>query len=282
MKSQLQTARAQDSLRSHAILPEAREARREPSEVSDRAGIKSLVIDEHTHQRVRELRARGFAPKEIARSLGVKPAIVSDLVRTLAAQRDATDADTDHYDCLLNTGWSTGLKIDGHPEWSTAGADDSTGGLVTVLVARRRRHRHGATACVYLLDVYCLGIKNAMGPHSLDDQRLRRLADRIFSGYHAPPITAPIELVRDLVFGAAEYAQRLGFAPHPDFDRARDHLGPWSGPSAITFGCNGKPTYISGPHDNPDRVLRTLRRAVGRDGFNYTVGIDLTELPLTG
>ena len=120
------------------------------------------------------------------------------------------------------------------------------------------------------------------GPHSLDDQRLRRLADRIFSGYHAPPITAPIELVRDLEFGAAEYAQRLGFAPHPDFDRARDHLGPWSGPSAITFGCNGKPTYISGPHDNPDRVLRALRRVVGRDGFNYTVGIDLTELPLTG
>ena len=70
--------------------------------------------------------------------------------------------------------------------------------------------------------------------------------------------------------------------PDPDFNRARDHLGPWSGPTAITFGCNGKPTYISGPHDNPDHVLRTLRRAVGRDGFNYTVGIDLTELPLTG
>jgi len=282
VKSQLQTARAQHSLRSRAIPPDSGEARREPSEPSDRAGIKPLVTDEQTTQRVRELRARGLAPKEIARSLGIEPAIASELVRALAAQRDATDADTHHFDCLLNAGWSTGLKIDGHPEWSDADAEDSADGLVTALVARRRRHRRGVTACVYLLDVYCLGVKNAMGPHSFDDQRLRRLTDLVFSGYRAPPITAPIELVRDLVFGAAEYAQRLGFTPHPDFDQAHDHLGPWSGPSAITFGCNGTPTYISGPHDNPDHVIRTLRRAVGPNGFSYTVGIDLSGLPLTG
>jgi hypothetical protein len=104
----------------------------------------------------------------------------------------------------------------------------------------------------------------------------------VFSSYQAPPIAAPIELVRELVFGAAEYARRLGFAPHPDFDQARDHLGAWTGPSAITFGCDGKPNYISGPYDDPDRVLRTLRRAVGREGFNYTIGVDLSELPIAG
>jgi hypothetical protein len=136
--------------------------------------------------------------------------------------------------------------------------------------------------CVYLLDVYCLGVKNAIGPNNLDEQRLRLLTDKVFSGYQPPPIAAPIELVRDLVFGAVEYARRLGFAPHPDYAQARDHLGPWSGPSAITFGRDGKPTYISGPHDNLDHVLHTLRRAVGPKGFNYTIGIDLSELPLAG
>jgi hypothetical protein len=29
-----------------------------------------------------------------------------------------------------------------------------------------------------------------------------------------------------------------------------DH-GPWAGPGAITFGRNGKPTYVSGPYDDP-------------------------------
>jgi hypothetical protein len=250
--------------------------------MSDRTAIKPLVLDEQTSQRVRELRADGLSPKEIARSLAIKPAIVSDLVRRLAAERNAANPDADYFECLLNAGWSTGLKITEHPEWHEPSTDESTGGLVTVLAARRRQHRRSATACVYLLDVYCLGVKNTIGPDNLDEQRLRRLTDHVFSGYQPPPIAAPIDLVRDLVFGAADYAHRLGFAPHPDFEQARGHLGPWNGPSAITFGREGKPTYISGPYDNTDHVLRTLRRAVGHKGFNYTIGVDLSDLPLTG
>ena len=240
-----------------------------------------MIANELMHN-VRELRDQGLSPKEIARSLGMRPAAVSDLVRKLAAERDATNPDIDTIDCLLNAGWSTGLSIQGHPESQDRGADDGTGGLVTALVARKRRRRRGATVCVYLLDVYCLGIKNAMGPDNINDQALRRLTDNVFSGYHAPPIPAPIELVRDLVLGAAQYAHTLGFAPHPDFQQARAHLGPWTGPSAITFGRDGKPTYVSGPYDDPDHILRTLRRAVGRKGFNYTVALDIDELRMTG
>lgn len=240
------------------------------------------MIDREIIQNVRDLRDRGHSPKEIARSLGIRPAAVSDLIRQLAAERDAANPDADHVDCLLNAGWSAGLAIHGHPEWQDPGAADGSSGLVTALVARRRRHRHGATVCTYLVDVYCLGIKNAMGPDNLDDHRLRRLTDKVFSGYHAPPVPAPIELVRDLVLGAAEYAKTLGFDPHPDFRQARAHLGPWSGPSPITFGRDGKPTYISGPHDDPDHVLRTLQRAVGRKGFDYTVALDIDELRMAG
>lgn len=247
---------------------------------SDSSAIKLPMTDEQTIQRIRELRARELSPKEIARTLNIRPAIVADLVRKLAAEQNASD--TERIDCLLNAGWSTGLKINKHPECHDPDAEESAGGLVTALVARRRRHRRGATVCVYLLDVYCLGVKNAIGPNTVDEQALRRRIVHLFSGYQAPPVAAPIELVRDLVLGAAEYAQRLGFAPHPDFEQARGHLGAWTGPSAITFGDNGKPTYVSGPYDDADRILSTLRRAVGPKGFNYTIGIDLGELPLTG
>jgi len=241
------------------------------------------VTDEQTIQSVRELRARGLSPKEIARSLGMRPAAVAGLVRKIAAERDAAAyPDAEPVDCWINAGWSTGLSIQGHPEWCDPGADDGTGGLVTTLVARRRRHRRAVTVCVYLLDVYCLGVKNAMGPDNMDDQALRRLTDHVFSGYHTPPVRAPIELVRDLVLGAAEYARGLGFTPHPDFEQARTHLGPWTGPSPITFGRDGKPTYISGPYDDPTYVLRSLRRAVGRKGFHYTVALDPDDLRMTG
>jgi hypothetical protein len=241
-----------------------------------------LVIDDETMQSVRELRARGLSPKEIARSLGLRPAAVADLVRKAAAERDTANPDANLVGCWVNAGWSTDLSIAGHPDWRDPGADDGTGGLVTALVARRRRHRHAATVCVYLVDVYCLGVKNAMGPDDMNDRALRRLIEHVFSGYHAPPVPAPIELVRDLVLGSAEYARRLGFVPHPDFEQARAHLGPWTGPSAITFGRDGKPTYIEGPHDDPSHILRTLRRAVGHNGFHYTVAADIDELPMTG
>jgi transcriptional regulator with XRE-family HTH domain len=240
------------------------------------------MTDEPTSDHVRQLRARGLSPKEIARNLGIRPAEASNLVRKLAAQHNPTDGDAERVECLLNAGWSNGLRINGHPEWHDPSDDKNAGGLVTALVARRRRHRRGATVCVYLLDVWCLGVKNAMGPRTIDEHALRQRTGQFFSGYHHPPIAAPIELVRDLVLGAAAYARQLGFAPHPDFEQARAHLGTSTGPSAITFGHNGKPTYISGPHDNPDRILHTLRHAVGRKGFNYTIGIDPSDLPLTG
>jgi hypothetical protein len=238
-------------------------------------------MTDETSDRVRQLRAQGLSPKEIARNLGIRPAEASSIVRQLALEHDSRDED-ENVECLLNAGWSTGLQFDGHPEWHDPGADHTPGGLVTALVARRRRHRRGATVCVYLLDVWCLGVKNALGPTTIDEQSLRHRTLQFFRGYLDPPIAAPIELVRDLVLGAAEYARQLGFAPHPDFHQARAHLGPWTGPSAITFGCDGKPTYNSGPYDNPGHIHRTLQHAVGRDGFNYTVGIDLSDLPLTG
>jgi len=250
--------------------------------MSDPTAINTDMSDEHTIERVRELRARGLSPKEIARSLGIRRAVVSDIVRVLAAERDATGSEHERIDCLLNRGWSTGLKIEGQPEWHDPATDESIGGLVTALVARRRRHRRGATVCVYLLDVYCLGVKNVMGPDTMDEQALRRLTDHAFGGYEAPPIPASIELVRELVLGAADYARQLGLAPHPHFEQARPHLGPWAGPSAITFGHNGKPTYISGPYDDTNHIIRTLQRVVGPTGFNYTIGVDLNELPRAG
>lgn len=240
------------------------------------------MVDDEVTQKLRELRAQGQTPREIARSLGIRPAEASALVRKLAAERDSANPDADLLGCWLNAGWSAGLGVPERADWHDPGADDGTDGLLTVLVARRRRHRRRITACTYLVDAYCLGVKNAMGPDEVDDRGLRSLADAVFGAYFAPPVSAPIDLIRDLVLGAAEYARGLGFSPHPDFERARPHLGPWEGPGAITFGCDGKPYYISGPDDDPDHVLRTLSRTVGGRGFGRGVAYDLGDLRMAG
>ena len=128
--------------------------------------------------------------------------------------------------------------------------------------------------CSYLVDTWCLGVKNAMGPKRMGRRELEALTRQFYAPWQSRGIAIPLELAQHLVLGAVEFARRLGFEPHRDFQRARSALGSWAGPSAITFGLDGKPHYINGPYEDPQRVLATLERTVGRGGFHYTLSLD--------
>ena len=218
-------------------------------------------------ERVRELRQRGRTPKEIARTLGLPPAAVAPLIRAVAAAQPAREAAL--VGCWVNQGWAAGLTVTGHPEWPGVGAtaESGTSGLVNIMVAREKGS--SVSVCGYLVDVWCLGVKNALGPKSVDRRKLPGYTDWYFRSYDQPPLAAPIDLARHLVFGAIGYARELGFEPHPDFAGCVSHLGPWEGDSDITFGHEGKPMYIQGPYDDAARIVRTLRRSVGDGNFDY-------------
>jgi hypothetical protein len=219
-------------------------------------------------ERVRLLREQGRTPKQVARALGISPAEAGELVRAAAAAAQAAAPDPPLVGCWLNPGWSTGLAIEDHPGWPLR--EDPAGGsegLIAVLVARKPRYGR-VSVCGYLVDAYCLGVKNALGPEVMDDSDLRGFIRQYFSSYRGDPVEAPIELAREVVFGSVQYARDLGFEPHPDFSAAAGHLGSWTGPSTITFGKNGRPLYVLGPYDDARSVIRTLERTVGRGNFD--------------
>jgi hypothetical protein len=225
-----------------------------------------MADDEHL-ERVRLLREQGRSPKEIARILGIRPAEASRLVRAAAVLAQAAVPEQALAGCWINPGWSTGLALGDHPGWPRH--DDPAGGsegLIAVLVARRPRFGK-ISACGYLADVYCLGVKNALGPELMDERDLPGFVRRYFSGYRGAPVEAPVELARELVFGSMRYARSLGFEPHPDFAAAAGHLGTWAGPGTISFGKDGKPLYVFGPYDDHRSVIRTLTRTVGQGNF---------------
>ncbi len=222
---------------------------------------------------VRRLRSEGKPPKAIARALGVPQSVVASLVRVVAAERDAVAGEPEVAGCWINVGWSAGLSVDQSRGWADdkaeAASQEDLGGLVSVLVARRHRWDK-VSVCGYLADAYCLGVKNVRGPEIKNELDLRQFLPDYYVAYPHGWQDAPIELARHIVFGAVEYARGLGFEPHADFAPAADHLGAWEGPSAITFGKDGKPFYISGPHDNPREVIKTLERTVGPPpNFHY-------------
>ncbi len=227
-------------------------------------------------ERVRELRQRGLTPKEIARAVGLPPARVTQLIKAVAAAETTDLTRSPVVECWVSSGWSAGLTVTGHhPEWrDEPGDDDASSGLVGVLLAREAG-RSRVSVCAWLVDVYCLGVKNDLGPTRTYRTDLPMTVRNFFAVFGTRPVAAPLELAQHLVLGAVDYARSLGFEPaaEADFADTRGHLGPWQGPSAIRFGRDGQPFFISGPNDNPTRVLRQLERAVGAGNFHYMIGV---------
>jgi hypothetical protein len=238
-------------------------------------------------ERVRALRVQRYTPAEVARALGLRKAEAARLVRAVACERDggvtadparATNgrAAASHARCWVSPGWCNGLRIEAHPEWPEgAGAptEASDSGVANVLAAVPDG-RDRLSVCGYLVDTWCLGVKNAFGPVRMRIHEFASFRRKYFGPWESEGIAVSLELVQHLVLGAAEYARRLGFEPHRDLRRARRLLGSWEGPSAIMFGRDGKPYYLNGPYEDPPRVIATLERTVGRGGFDYTVSLD--------
>jgi hypothetical protein len=230
-------------------------------------------VSSEVAQRVAELRAAGRTPKEIARALGLKPAEVMPLIRAIGAQAPKREAPL--VGCWVTDHWSQQLGVSGHPEWpgmTAADAEYGALGLVGVLVARDTGS--SVSVCGFLVDVFCLGVKNTRGPATIDRRKLPEFIRTFFSSHSSqPPVPAPLELARHVVLGAVDYARSMGFEPHPDFAKGATLLGDWeTGSSDVTFGQEGKPLYINGPHDDTYGILAKLRQNVGEGNFHFIIG----------
>jgi hypothetical protein len=208
--------------------------------------------------RARALRAHGYSARQIARVLGVPRAAVAAVVRRTADSDRGLLAGADLKACWVSSGWSSGLLVDERFRWpDLADPTPHPSGLAAVLVARYAGP-DTVSACGYLVDLYCLGVKDVIGPRILNDQQHAQFTRAFFAGFRQAPIAAPIELAQQLVLGSARYAHSLGFEPAPGFESVRGHLGEWSGVRAITFGRHGRPEYIQGPYDDAPHIRHTL------------------------
>jgi hypothetical protein len=142
---------------------------------------------------------------------------------------------------------------------------------------------NGAVAvAIFLVDRYCLGVKNVlariMSRFEYESEIERRMA-RETGAKPASPAA-----VRKLVEGSVEYARSLGFHPHADYAKARlifGDINPAEAWEEFEFGKDGKPLFIAGPHDTPNRcrmILSTLERAAGPGGYHYLMPVSGDQL----
>lgn len=127
----------------------------------------------------------------------------------------------------------------------------------------------------FILDVFCLGVKNAFfsvrfeGEYeSIKDQMT--MDGRVFE--RIDPSCA-----WSLLKGAVDYAEQLGFDSHPDYKKAVKLFGNIDASDCrvrYDFGQNGKPMYIRGPHESPARakkIVDQLFEKCGEGGFDYLI-----------
>jgi hypothetical protein len=148
------------------------------------------------------------------------------------------------------------------------------GAIVQILVSRRSPQGQVA-AGVFLVDLGCLGVKNAFGRFfSTQGEYAAELRNDLLSSQEM--IHADLNLAAKIIREGVAYARELGFSPNRDIRDAQLVLGdadPDACDEDIPLGRDGKPFFISGPYDNVDRILDKLTRKLGPNGFHYMIGI---------
>lgn len=154
------------------------------------------------------------------------------------------------YECLINDRWQDK-------------------GLAHILVSRKQPNNQLIFG-VFLVDMYCLGLKNTFCNAKVSLEEYKRLKLGLSKEPGLTPFS-PGKVCR-IVFGAIEYAKRLGFKPQKDFALSRfllEGLPDAEEDFPLEFGSGGKPLYVAGPDDDFNAIIQTLMKNVGEGNFDF-------------
>lgn len=163
------------------------------------------------------------------------------------------------HECLIN------------PSWREQG-------LATILVSRRQPDEHLAFG-VFLVDIFCLGLKNTFANVDFSESRyVREVVGRVYEQQESEPCASG--LAHQIIYGAIAYAKQFGFKPNKDFRLSQHVLDAAEsiGPSDIEFGKDGKPLFISGPDDNVQKILHQLQATAGEGQYHYLYPVSPADI----
>ncbi len=144
-------------------------------------------------------------------------------------------------------------------------------GMGTLVLARGVTRHHVALSS-FLIDVFCLGVKDVMF-ESVESDVFEMYMDATDAG--SPVISVDPSYARKLLRELAGWSQSIGFAPHRDFVAVERIFGDVSADASdavFRFGYDGKPLYIPGPTDTAALIRRRigqLQKSLGDDGFSF-------------
>lgn len=157
------------------------------------------------------------------------------------------------HECLVNA------------EWHKAG-------FANLVIARS--HTNGnITVCFYLIDLFCLGVKDTHYKFNISKGEYQ---DIISSANTMDFIPISYTLAHNIIYAGIEYAEEFGFKPHKDFTSITRFMLEEDTEDVelieIECGKGGKPLYVSGPFDDElkiNAVIKQLEKNAGVGNFDY-------------
>ena len=144
-------------------------------------------------------------------------------------------------------------------------------GMGTLVLARGATRHHVAFSS-FLIDVFCVGIKDVMF-ESVEGEVFEMYMDASDAG--SPMVSVDPGYARKLLRDLAAWSQSIGFAPHRDFAAVERIFGDVSADASdavFRFGRDGRPVYIPGPYHTASLIRRRveqLQKHLGDDGFGF-------------
>ncbi len=138
------------------------------------------------------------------------------------------------------------------------------------VIVTRHMPLGGLFTVLFLIDAWCLGVKDVVVRLHRKGE-YRGLLDKMSETGKLRRVTP--EYACKLVTESVAYAQRYGLPPHADYGWAQNIFAgadPARCADVFEFGQDGKPYFISGPRDTPERV-RQILATVGPENLNYTI-----------
>jgi len=149
--------------------------------------------------------------------------------------------------------------------------------LANIVVSRK--HINGnITACFYLVDLNCLGIKDSDYVFNESYPSFQEILLK-YSG-NMDLIKIDYVLAHNIIYSGLEFAKEYGFTPHKVFQSVTRFMLEDDTDEIelldIECGNDGKPIYIQGPYDDEatqKRIIAQLEKTAGTGNYKYLMGI---------
>jgi hypothetical protein len=144
-------------------------------------------------------------------------------------------------------------------------------GIGTVILARGITTSY-LTLGIFLVDTWCLGIKDAYF-RSIDGDGFEMMIEALADT--TPMASVAPSYARKLLRDAAAWAASIGFAPHRDFATVERLFGDVSADASdatFQFGREGKPLYVPGPRESQAQInsrFAQLRNGTGIEELEF-------------